>query len=179
MCKPSGFEAKCRRFRRFRRRNISPVFRRQGSKGDQTEATLVSPPPGAGDTCRQPAIFWACLPSTPTAIRGHPRPRTVLVSRSLSVPSETARQSRSTCNRTMLSLTLSALPMARLDRAQTQRPTFSAAPPLASPLVVQDDKRRRTQAGRPERCGGSGNTLLRSASSWSMHAPLLCWFAAV
>jgi hypothetical protein len=79
----------------------------------------------------------------------------------------------------MLSLILSALPMARLDRAQTQRPTSSPALPLASPLVVQDDKRRRTQAGRPERCGGSGNTLLRNASSWSMHARLLCWFAAV
>jgi hypothetical protein len=81
-------------------------------------------PPGACGTCRQPAIFWACLPSTTTTIRGHPRPRTVLVSRSLSVPGETALQSSCTCTLTMLTLTLSALPMARLDRAQTQRPAL-------------------------------------------------------
>ncbi len=116
----AGFEAKCRRFRRFRRRNSSPGYRRGGwqqrwrpNKGEVAFAAAVSTP-GAGETCREPAILCACLPPSPTTIRGHPRLRTVLISQSLGVPDGTASQSSATCFRTMLTLALRALLVARL-----------------------------------------------------------------
>jgi hypothetical protein len=124
---------------------ISPrCVQRRPDRGEMDPAAAVSTL-GAGETYRQPAIFCqnvririkfcACLPPTPTPIRGHPRPRTVHTARVRSSIAGCSKHDSAPkqCNMHPHDADPHCQRAPGGQAGPTSNPTSSAAPPLASP----------------------------------------------